>query len=78
MAWVKVYDNDAFMVDYCIETDEIRISYFEDYHFKDEAIFKLDVECINCVHYDNDKRICVHPYGKSCVNSILYWPRQET
>lgn len=77
MTWVKVYSNDAFMVDYRIETDEIRISYFEDNHFKDEVIFKLDVECINCVHYDDDKRMRVHPYGASCMNSVLYMPKLE-
>lgn len=77
MTWVKVYANDAFMVDYCVDTDKIRISYFEDNHFKDEVIFKLDVECINCVHYDEDARECKHPYGKSCMNSTLYWPKEK-
>lgn len=77
MTWIKVYNNDSFLVDYCVETDEIRVSYFEDNHFKDEVIFKLDVECIDYVHYDNDKRICVHPYIESYINNNLYWPKLE-
>lgn len=77
MTWIKVYSNDSFLIDCCTETDKIRISYFEDNHFKDEVIFKLNVECIDCVHYDNDKRICVHPYSESCINNNLYWPRLE-
>lgn len=38
--WIKVLENDSFIVDFNEATNTYRVSYFEDYHFKDEVCFK--------------------------------------
>lgn len=42
--WIKIIENDSFIVEYNKETNTYRVSYFEDNHFKDEILFKGEVE----------------------------------
>ena len=37
--FVKILETDDWIVDYCKETNRYRVSYFEDYHFKEECWF---------------------------------------
>jgi hypothetical protein len=39
MNLIKVFENDDFVIDYDKENGRYRVSYFEDYHFKDECWF---------------------------------------
>ena len=36
---IKIFENDDFVVDYDKENKRYRVSYFEDYHFKEECWF---------------------------------------
>lgn len=38
--WIKIIENDSFIVEFNEATDTYRISYFEDCHFKDEVCFR--------------------------------------
>ena len=40
MALIKIFENDNFVVDYDKDNGRYRVSYFEDYHFKDDSWFK--------------------------------------
>lgn len=37
--WIKIKETPDWIIDYDIENNSYRISYFEDGHFKDEVIF---------------------------------------
>ena len=39
MNLIKVFENDNFVVDYDKDNKRYRVSYFEDYHFKEECWF---------------------------------------
>lgn len=39
MQLIKIFENDDFVVDYDKENKRYRVSYFEDYHFKEECWF---------------------------------------
>ena len=36
---IKIFENDAFVVDYDKENKRYRVSYFEDCHYKEECWF---------------------------------------
>ena len=38
--WIKIIENDSFIVEFNKATNTYRVSYFEDYHFKDEICFR--------------------------------------
>ena len=38
--WIKIFENDSFIVDFNETSNIYRVSYFEDYHFQDEVCFK--------------------------------------
>ena len=38
--WIKIIENDSFIIEYNKETDTYRVSYFEGNHFKDEICFR--------------------------------------
>lgn len=38
--WIKIIENDSFIVEFNKATNTYRVSYFEDCHFKDEICFK--------------------------------------
>lgn len=38
--WIKIIENDSFIIEYNKETNTYRVSYFEDNHFKDEICFR--------------------------------------
>lgn len=39
MKLIKVFENDNFIIDYDKDNKKYRVSYFEDYHFKEECWF---------------------------------------
>lgn len=40
----KIFENDDFIVEFDKNERVYRVSYFEDYHYKDEVVFKEYVE----------------------------------
>ena len=38
--WIKIIENDSFIVEFNKATNTYRVSYFEDCHFKDEICFR--------------------------------------
>lgn len=38
--WIKIFENDSFIIDFNEASNIYRVSYFENYHFKDEVCFK--------------------------------------
>lgn len=74
MQWKPIFNNDTFTVDYCNETGELRISYFEDYHFKNDVIIRLPLGCFDCSYFNGK---CTHPNGVYCCNGELWWPKDK-
>lgn len=37
--WIKIKEDTNWIVEYSPNTSEYRVSYFEDYHYKEEVIF---------------------------------------
>ena len=37
--FIRIFENDDFTVDYDKYNNQYRVSYFEDYHFKEECYF---------------------------------------
>ena len=38
--WKTLYDDEEWLVEYDEETNQYRVTLFENYHFQDEIIFK--------------------------------------
>lgn len=70
-----IFENENFIVDYDEKTSRMRISYFEDCHYQDEAIFKLPLGCLDCQYFDKGK--CTHPNAPFCYDKSLWWPREK-
>lgn len=68
-----IFENDNFIVDYNPNSRLMRVSYFEDYHYKDEATFSFIPRCIGCEYLDK-KGHCMHPDASYCTYGELYWP----
>ena len=48
--YIRILDIDDWVVEYDIENNQYRVSYFQDYHFVDEVLFDA---------YKEEKRLCV-------------------
>ena len=48
--YIRILENDDWIVEYDIENNKYRVSYFQDYHFVDEILFDA---------YKEEKRLCV-------------------
>ena len=48
--YIRILENDDWVVEYDAENNQYRVSYFQDYHFVDEVWFDA---------YKEEKRLCV-------------------
>ena len=48
--YIRILENDDWIVEYDAERNQYRVSYFQDYHFVDEILFDA---------YKEEKRLCV-------------------
>lgn len=71
-----IFENDNFIIDYNSDTHLMRISYFEDYHYKDETTFRFPFHCLDC-KYLNTKAECTHPDAAYCHHGDLWWPKNK-
>lgn len=71
-----IFENESFIVDYNPNTRLMRVSYFEDYHYKDEATFLFTPRCIDC-KYVNKKGECTHPNESYCLHGEMWWPKNS-
>lgn len=37
--YIRIFENDDWIVEYDIQNSQYRVSYFQDYHFVDEVLF---------------------------------------
>ena len=40
--YIRILDTDDWVVEYDIENNQYRVSYFQDYHFVDEVLFNTN------------------------------------
>lgn len=48
--YIRILENDDWIVEYDAENNQYRVSYFQDYHFVDEVLFDA---------YGEKKGLCV-------------------
>ena len=48
--YIRILENDDWIVEYDAERNQYRVSYFQDYHFVDEVLFDA---------YKGEKGLCV-------------------
>lgn len=72
MNWIKLFENDNFIIDYNFDNNTMRVSYFENNHFIEDCVFKFPVRCYGCKYFK--KGNCIHPDASYCVNGELWWP----
>ena len=48
--YIRIFENDDWVVEYDAENNQYRVSYFQDYHFVDEVLFDA---------YKGEKGLCV-------------------
>ena len=53
--YIRILENDDWVVEYDAENNQYRVSYFQDYHFVDEVWFDA---------YKEEKRLCVESEGE--------------
>lgn len=76
MNWIKIFDNDSFIVEYNFLKRLMRISYFDNYHFQEDCTFTFPSRCLDC-KYLTDGMECNHSDAAYCHNGELWWPREE-
>ena len=37
--YIRIFENDDWIVEYDIQNNQYRVGYFQDYHFVDEVLF---------------------------------------
>ena len=37
--YIRIFENDDWIVEYDIQNNKYRVGYFQDYHFVDEVLF---------------------------------------
>ena len=53
--YIRILENDDWVVEYDAENNQYRESYFQDYHFVDDVLFDA---------YREEKRLCVESEGE--------------
>lgn len=77
MNWIRILDNDNFIVEYDSVEYKMRISYFDNGHFQNDIVFDAYLRCLGCKYYDIENGNCEHPNANYCLNGELYWPKGE-
>lgn len=70
MALIKVLENDDWIVEYDTENRKYRVSYFEDYHWKDECWFERCVLDGKEISYHNMTVKDMEEYKKNAVDIL--------
>lgn len=73
----QVFSNNNFIIDYNKETNQMRVSYFENYHYINEAVFYFNPRCWGCKYYCQDNGYCSHPDASYCNHGELWRPKEK-
>ena len=57
--YIRILDTDDWVVEYDVENNQYRVSYFQDYHFVDEILFDA---------YREEKRLYIEGEDEWWIN----------